>query len=229
MVYVIEYVKDITWTMFWNILLKMVVIHITISILILIMEQNTCVSNQKARIKSNYSKELDIITARGTISVETTFVRTGGADDGGGAWSLAFTPNVDSTRDNLLGLIGPWMAIKITGDGTAQTVSVFIANSGAADYQDNDVWLEIAFPDDAGTSVYKKETTQMDLLDLSPADITNDTTSDWSTGAGGKQAQTLSKSISPDYVGRAYCRVMFAKNFGSSPETLYVDPLPVVS
>ena len=118
------------------------------------------------------------------------------------------------------------MAFKITGDGTAQTVSVSIANSGAADYNDDDVWLEIEYPSETGVTQWDSQTSQM-ALRATPAAVTDDTTSTW--GSGGNNPQTLSVSISPDYVGRARCRVMFAKHFGSSPETLYVDPLPVVS
>jgi hypothetical protein len=136
------------------------------------------------------------------------------------------TPLAGDTQDQYYGLKGPWMAFKITGDGTAQTVSVPIANSGAADYNDDDVWLEVMYPSEGGTAQYANQTSQMDLLGT-PAAVTDDVTSTW--GTGGNNPQTLSVSISPDYVGRAYCRVVFAKNFSSSPETLYVDPLPVVS
>ena len=110
--------------------------------------------------------------------------------------------------------------------GMSKTVDVYIANSGAGDYNDDDVWLEVFYPSEGGTAQYDNETTQMTLLGT-PAAVTNDATSDWSTGAGGKNAQKLTATIDPDYQGIAYCRVVFAKNFGATPETLYVDPKPV--
>ncbi len=172
--------------------------------------------------------EVDIITNRGNIAVETTAFRTGGASDGSdGSWSLAFTPSDNGTRDNLIGLVGPWIYQKIAGDGTAQTVTVHIANSGAADYNDDDVWLEVFSPSAAGSADYDFATTQMDL-EATPSVITDDTGgSSW--GSGAANFQKLSKSISPDYTGIFRWRVVFAKNFASSAETLYVDPLSVIS
>jgi len=170
--------------------------------------------------------DIDIVTESGNIVQETTAFRTSGANDGSSDWAFAFTPHNNGTRDNYKGLVGPWMAFKIVGDGSAQTVDVFIANSGAADYNDDDAWLEIMSPSAAGTALYDFLTTQMDLLDT-PAVIADDTGSTW--GTGGDNHQRLTASISPDYVGWAYCRVVFAKFFASSAETLYVDPLPVVS
>lgn len=169
---------------------------------------------------------IDITTENGNIAEETTAVRTGGAGDGSSNWALAFTPHPNGTRDNVAGLIGSWMAFKISGDGTSQTVTVYIANSGAGDYNDDDVWLEVMYPSEDGTAQYDNQTTQMNLLGT-PTAVTDDTESSW--GTGGNNPQQLQASIAPDYVGRAYCRVVFAKNFASTPETLYVDPLPVVS
>ena len=175
--------------------------------------------------------ELDIITSEGDIVLETSRVRTGGASDGGdGAWSLAYTPGVNGTRDNLVGLIGPWLTQKIVGDGTAQTLTVHIANDLAESdpantYNDDDVWLDVEFPSAAGTADWDTVTTQMDL-EATPVQITTETET-WGTGANNDQA--LSVSISPDYNGLIRWRVVFAKNFGATPDTLYVDPIGILS
>lgn len=173
-------------------------------------------------------QEIDIITDNGNIVEETTRVRTGGADDGGtGAWSLAFTPNVNGTRDNREGLVGPKMAIEVTGDGTAQTLTVFIANSSVStDYQNDEVALVVKSPSEGGTADYDYYTTQMDLL-ATASNITDDTGSTWGTGANNHQK--LSVTLSPDYDGIIECWLVFYKNFGASPETLYQDPLPVLT
>jgi hypothetical protein len=170
--------------------------------------------------------DFEFVNIHGNVDIEKTAVRTDGADDGSGAFSYGMTPAVDGTIENTRALISPWMAFKITGDGTAQTVTVYIANSGSGDYNDDDVWLEIFYPSEGGTAQYDFITTQMELLDT-PTAVTDDASSTW--GTGGNNPQQLAASISPDYVGRAYCRVHFAKHFAASPETLYVDPLPVVS
>ncbi len=186
------------------------------------------VSSATGKTTGQSFQEIDIITSHGDIVVETARVRTGGASDGAsGGWSLAYTPGINGTRDNLVGLIGPKMAIEVTGDGTAQTLTVFIANSSAStDYQDDEVHLVVKSPSAAGTADYDFETTQMDLL-ATPSNITDDTGSTW--GSGANNHQKLSVSISPDYDGFIECWVVFTKNFGASPETLYVDPLPVLT
>ncbi len=173
-------------------------------------------------------REVDILTDNGAIVEETTRVRTGGADDGSsGAWSLAYTPNNNGTRDGREGMIGPKMAIEVTGDGTAQTLSVFIANSSAStDYDDDEVWLVAKSPSEAGTADYDFYTTQMDWL-ATPAPVPDDTGSTW--GSGANYHQKLSITLSPDYDGIIECWVVFAKNFASSADTLYVDPLPVLT
>ena len=170
-------------------------------------------------------QNLDIITEAGDITEETTAVRTGGADDGeAGGHSMAMTPSVDGTRDQYHSLIGPWMAVWVTNSITA--IGVFIANSGSGDYNDDDAYLELMDVSNGGTAQHAHFTTQMDLLGT-PAAITDDTVSIW--GTGGNNPQKLSITISPDFSGWAYCRAHFAKNFGSSPETLYVDPNPVAT
>lgn len=170
-------------------------------------------------------QNIDIATGNGDIVDETTAVRTGGADDGeAGGHSMAMTAVVGDTQDQYHALVGPRMGFQVTNTDTA--VTVFIANSGAGDYNDDDAWLEIMDVSEGGTAQHTHLTTQMDLL-ATPSVIADDTDSTW--GTGGNNPQKFVVTISPDFSGWAYCRVHFAKNFGSSPETLYVDPNPVTS
>ena len=172
-------------------------------------------------------RESLVFTHQGEVASETTAIRTGGADDGAsGGYSWALTPIINGTRDNLHALKTDWMAVWIEGDGTSKTIEVPIANSGSGDYDDDEVWLEAMFPSAGGTAQWDFATNQMDLLDT-PSTISDDAVSVWGTGAG--NGQTLSLSVAPDYEGLLYVRACFAKNFGSSPETLYVDPLPIVT
>ena len=170
-------------------------------------------------------QNIEIVTESGDINDETTAVRTGGATDGeAGLHSMAMTPDVNGTRDQYKDLLGPWMAFWVTNSDTA--VTVYIANSGAADYFDDDAWLEVMDVSNGGTAQHTHFTTQMTLLDTSPNVIADD---DSTWGSGGNNPQKFVVTISPDFSGWSYCRVHFAKNFGSSPETLYVDPNPVTS
>ncbi len=181
---------------------------------------------QCANITSKTSGQItnfDILTEAGDITDETTAFRTGGASDGDTPYSIAMTPLADGTRGQHYGLEGPWMYFKAT-KGTSKTVTVYIANSGAGDYDDDEVWLEVYYPSEIGTAAYSFETTKVELLST-PSVVADDTGSTW--GTGGSNHQKLVATINPDYDGIAQCRVIFGKAFASSPETLYVDPQPV--
>ncbi len=186
------------------------------------------VSSATSKTTGQSFQEIDIITAQGDIVVETTRFRTGGSDDGAsGEWSLAFTPGINGTRDNLVGLIGPKISQEIIGDGTSQTLTVHIANNTAStDYKTDHVALFCKFPSASGDANYDFVSTQMNL-EATPADLTDDTGSTWGTGANNHQK--LSVSFSPDYDGFIEWWIVFYKNFGSSPDTLYVDGLGVLT
>lgn len=164
----------------------------------------------------------------GSVSAETTAIRTtGGANDGAsGGFSYALTPAVDSTIESVQGVRCPTLSTWVDGDGTSKTATVYIANSGASDYRDDDVIVHVFSPSAAGT-------TQHDLTRLgdkiagTTTVITDDTVSSWGTGAA--NPQKLEISIAPDYSGEVYIIIEFCKTFPSSPETLYVDPLITIA
>lgn len=171
-------------------------------------------------------------TYPGTTELETTAIRTGGASDGAdGTWGWKLTPNVDSTREAVQSLASPWMEGWVAGDGsTSFTFTVYIANSGAADYNEDDVSLEILTPD-AAAGAAQHDHDQGDhatnIIPGSSTAVTDDTDSSW--GAGGNNPQKMSVSVTPDFEGPFYARVHFWKTFSSSPETLYVDPLVAIA
>lgn len=160
----------------------------------------------------------------GTVDVETTKVRTGGADDGAaGGFSHDFSTIAGNTTEGYNSLYGPWMKIWVEGDGTSKTLTVYFTsdsgNTRATDWDDDEVWLEALYPDDAGGSKYDYQTLQMTLLGTASA-VTDDTGSTWA--AGTQNDQKLQATIAPDYEGMVYCRVHFAP--GANAETIYVDP-----
>lgn len=169
-------------------------------------------------------RQFVVETFNGTIENDVSFTRAGGASDrASGQFSRKMTPIVNGTRDNVLALEGPWERVWVEGDGSSKVLSVPIANSGAGDYQDDEVWLEALYPSEAGGAQHDFVTTQAPLLN--PSNVLDDAASDWNGGgAGSNNAQTLQATIAPDYEGPLYWRVMFAKNFAASPESLHYDP-----
>jgi len=163
----------------------------------------------------------DYKSNHGDIILETTAVRTNGADDGAdGGFSWAMTPTIDKTRDEYWALTSEWISTWVAGDGTSKTATVYVANSGGADYNDDDIWLEVWYPPEDGLAQLDFKDTRMSLLGT-PTAVTDDTDSTW--GAGGSNHQKLQATIAPDYEGLVMARVHFAKHFSASPETLYVD------
>lgn len=190
--------------------------------------------DQTALGSSASEQQLEIHTHMGTIDVETTVVRTGGASDGAtGGFAHAFI--VSNVDDNFVPLVGPWMYAWVEGDGTAKTLTIYFANGDAELaanlLEDDEIFLEVGFPSETGESLYEYLPDQAapgdgggrtQLLGT-PADIATDS-STW--GSGGNNKQKLSQAIAPDYQGAIWCRVLFSKS--ASPPTLYVDPFPEI-
>jgi hypothetical protein len=161
----------------------------------------------------------------GDMENEAVAVRTDGANDGAsGAFSWALTPIAFRTAEGASHLISPWIYRWIPG-GAAKTLTVHIANSGAADYKRDEAYMELL-------TVSASDLPQPDLQleDGGPAevylpnatDIQDDTDSVW--GSGANNPQKFEHSVTPGFEGWAMARVHFNKRFTSTPETLYVDP-----
>ena len=166
----------------------------------------------------DYAKEY----YRGTILNEATFVRTGGANDGVAGFSYALTPRTASTKEGLLSLETRWFGGLVEGDAsTSKDFTIYIANSSGSDKTKADVWVEILYPSEAGVTQHDFDISSRTAIDVSASDVTDDTASDWSTGAGGKNAQKIVIAKTPDFTGPVYARVHFAQ---AGTNTLYVDP-----
>ncbi len=195
-------------------------------------------SEDSASLDSADSEQaLEIHTHEGTVDIETTVIRTGGADDeatdSGGPFAWALVPN--NVTDNFVGVVSPWMEKWVLGDGTAKTATVFFANgaaeSAANRLEDDEIYLEVMFPDEAGSSIYQYLPNdgapsdgggRMQLLGTA-TDIATDS-STW--GSGGNNKQKFEQSIAPDYRGLVRARVHYSK---SSGPTLYIDPAMTVA
>lgn len=175
-------------------------------------------------------QQINTESQHGTVSLETTKVRTGGADDGAaGVYSWDMSTFASGTETNIVGLKSPWMAIWVAGDGTSKTLTVYFTsdsgNTQASDWTNDEVWLEVLYPDSAGSSQFLFTKSQADLLEASLGQPTDDTGSTW--GAGTQNDQKFEVSIAPSYEGYVRCRVVFAP--GANAETIYVDPAPTLA
>ncbi len=159
---------------------------------------------------------------RGTVLNEATFIRTGGSNDSVAGFSYALTPKTASTKEGLFSIWTPWFGGLVVGDATtSKDFTIYIANSSGADLTEADVWVELFFPSEAGTANHGLDLSSKASIDASASDVTNDAVSDWSTGAGGKNAQKIVVARTPDYTGPVYARVHFAQ---AGTTSLYVDP-----
>ena len=120
--------------------------------------------------------------------------------------------------------MGAW----VTNTGSpGQTLTVYftsdIGNTRSTDWDDDEVWLEVLYPDDAGGSKADYATTQMTLLG-SAAGVSSDAESSWTGGSPSltKNNQKIEAAIQAGYEGPVQCRVHFAP--GANAETIYVCP-----
>ena len=77
------------------------------------------------------------------------------------------------------------------------------------------------YPSEGGTTDHGFDISSRSPIDATPGTVADDTASDWSTGAGAKNAQKIIIAKTPDYTGPVYARVIFAQ---AGTTTLYVDP-----
>lgn len=154
--------------------------------------------------------------AYGTIEAEFTKVRTGGAP-----FSLCFDPHTDATLEGAAALRNRRpMTVWIEGDGTPKTITVHIANDGAGDLVEGDVWLEVLTPDSGGTAQhdYSVDPDFRNTAIGTATAITDDTGSTWGGSVGNHQK--LEVTVSPAFEGYVHVHVNYAKRNG---DPLYVD------
>ncbi len=163
---------------------------------------------------------------QGTIGTTTTQARTGGASDGTNlyAWEVKAAATASFFTPLELPPITYW------AEAGAQTVTIHTADG--ADLNDDELWMELSYPDgdpQQPDNLISTASTRNDPLDT-PQAVPRDAGSTWAgagTGTdGGTGQQKLSwGSINPDYGGPVVIRIFVAK----ASATMYVDPRPVIS
>ena len=106
-------------------------------------------------------------------------------------------------------------------------LTIKIANDGAGDLNEDQVYIEAYTPDAGDTAQYDQSFFPGDArLFASSTTITDDTGSTW--GGSAANHQELSVTNTHGYEGEAYVRLHYLQR-SATPDTLFLDPEPVVS
>lgn len=159
---------------------------------------------------------------RGTITNETTIVRTGGASDG----TTPVSRKMVSTANTKFysPLESDW--IRLWNESTSSITLTIPVITDNVTLKDNDAWIEVEY---LGTASFPLGNYASDA----PADVLNagtnqatDAASTWTTtGLTTPVKQSLSVTFTPAHKGVIRARVMLAK----ASATMYFDPLVQVS
>jgi hypothetical protein len=158
----------------------------------------------------------------GTVKDETTYVRSGGANDGvtGLSWKMAANANVGYP---LRGLEGP-SEIAIWNDttGSSKTVTIEIIRDSVTNLKNSEFWIEVCELGTSGNPLGVLASSMCDMV-TTPADLTSSSAT-WAAGLVNPNKQKASVTFTPQHKGFFLVRVVLAKN-----TTVYVDPLPTVT
>ncbi|MCK5609424.1 hypothetical protein KAR91_46555 [Candidatus Pacearchaeota archaeon] len=161
----------------------------------------------------------------GTIDVELTAVRTGGADDdASGAFSYAMTPKANATLESTQATLrSPWIG-PMWAEAGSSTATVYVANDGGVDYNEDEMWTEFYTIDVGDTAQHDQTFDPADArLFASSTAITDDAVSTWGGSAANGQKMS-SGALTYGFEGPIYARVHVAKR-DATPDTVFVDPL----
>lgn len=159
---------------------------------------------------------------KGTVTHETTIVRSGGLSDG----TTAYSRKIVSTANSKLysPLESQWFFVWNETTGSAVTVTIPVLTDNVT-LTDAEAWVEVEY---MGTSGFPQGVFISDRVAeviATPANQPTDGTSSWvTTGLGTPVQQSLSVTFTPQEKGWFRARVMLAR----ASTTLYVDK-PVLS
>jgi hypothetical protein len=180
-----------------------------------------------ARIENSDSADTNYRMQRtsyeGTVSSETTIVRTGGASDGTTALSHKFVTTANSRF--LFPLVGPEIVQWNTSTGSSKTVTVEFVHDSVTNLQDDEIWLEVEYLGTSGFPLALLTSDRMTDILSTPADQTDSSATWTTTGLTNPNTQKLVVTFTPQEIGLIRARVVLAKE----SYTVYVDPLLTVA
>lgn len=176
------------------------------------------INGQSGTLSAALLNPVQIYDRCGTVKAVTSRYRTGGADDGSQANAYSWEMAADADALDFSAQLHTPEITRWVGTGS-QTVTIYVA-SGVT-LQDDEVWIEVMSPSEAGspTAQATRRTTRAAAL-ASPANLTTDGSSTWNgSGVGTKQYAQV--TINPTVAGVLTVRVFLAK----ASTAVYVDPV----
>jgi len=169
---------------------------------------------------------LYLATYYGDITSSTSIYRSSGATVEGVANSWLVTTTASCSQDDRL--YSPWIYGYISSTGS-KTFDVYITND-TADFNDNEVWLEIDYLGTASSGRWSNKTDYMADRLATAAVQTDDTTSTWNgSGPSYTYKQKLSVTATVNTAGMFRARVCVGVASITSTRKFYIDPLVTVS
>lgn len=160
---------------------------------------------------------------QGTITQETTIVKTGGASDGTTPVSRKMVTTANSKLFSPLE--SDWMLVWNEATGSSKTLTINVITDNVT-LTDAEAWVEVEY---LGTSGFPQGNFASDrVADVlaTAANQTTDGVSSWTTtGLSTPVKQNLAVSFTPQEKGWIRARVCLAK----ASTTMYVDPDPQIS
>lgn len=159
---------------------------------------------------------------QGTLTTETTIVRTGGASDGTTAYSWKVVTNANNERDFPFecfeGMV--WNATT----GSAKTLTIHTVTDNVT-LTDAEAWLEVEYLGSSATPVSSLLTDAPATVLTTAANQATSTETWTTTGLTTPVKQKLEVTFTPQMAGPVRWKVKVAK----ASATVYVDPKPELS
>jgi hypothetical protein len=157
----------------------------------------------------------------GTLSTETTIVRTSGASDGqtSVAWKMVSSANSEWHSP----LKSFEIAIWNTAVGSSKTATIEIVNDGVT-LQSDDIWMDVQYLGTAGFPLASKATTRADVLSAG-ANLTTSAVTWTTTGLGSPVKQYMQATFTPQEIGYIRATVYVAR----ASTTVYIDPVITIA
>lgn len=165
---------------------------------------------------------LDEESYYGSVKHELTVIKSGGANDGvtGISWKMVANAN---TKDGYTALESPPIA-SWTESASSKTFTISGVYSGAANLQNDEVWMELEYPADNSSGLGTLVSTQLAFLSAA-ADLAADAGSTWGGGLANENKFKLSVTVAPGKKGPITARVYLSK----ASATIYIDPVIIES
>ena len=162
----------------------------------------------------------------GSAISTTDIYRSSGATVEGTSNSWLVTTTANCSQDRAY--YSPWIYGYISSTGS-KTFDVYITND-TADFNDNEVWLEVDYLGTASSGQWSNKTDYMADRLATAAVQTDDTTSTWNgSGPSYTYKQKLSVTATVNTAGMFRARVCVGVASITSTRKFYIDPLVTVS